>query len=82
MNIDAIRNFIQDEILNEANLHIEADQDLLLSEILNSLSVTMLIAHLENSCSVQIPPEDVTLENFSTLRSIESYILGRIQVGD
>jgi acyl carrier protein len=82
MNIDAIRNFIQDEILNEADLHIEADQDLLLSEILNSLSVTMLIAHLENSCSVQIPPEDVTLENFSTLRSIESYILGRIQVGD
>jgi acyl carrier protein len=82
MNIDAIRNFIQDEILNEADLHIEADQDLLLSEILNSLSVTMLIAHLENSCSVQIPPEYVTLENFSTLRSIESYILGRIQVGD
>lgn len=82
MNIDAIRTFIQDEILNDVDFRIEPDQDLLLSEILNSLSVTMLIAHLENSCNVVIPPEDVTLENFSTLRSIESYIHSRIQLSD
>ena len=44
-----------------------ADQDLLLSETLNSLSVTLLLVHLETVCNVQIPPEDVTLENFSTL---------------
>ena len=82
MNIDAIRTFIQDEILNDVDFRIEPDQDLLLSGILNSLSVTMLIAHLENSCNVVIPPEDVTLEHFSTLRSIESYIHSRIQLSD
>ena len=74
MNIDALREYIQTEILSDSEFVIEADQDLLLSETLNSLSVTLLIAHIEATCDVHIPPEDVTLENFSTLRSIETYI--------
>jgi acyl carrier protein len=74
VNVEMIRTFIQEEILNDPNFPIEADQDLLLSEMLNSLSVTLLVAHLETACKVQVPPEDVTLENFSTLRSIEAYI--------
>ncbi|MDJ0812610.1 MAG: acyl carrier protein [Woeseiaceae bacterium] len=74
MNIDALREYIQTEILNDPKFVIDADQDLLLSETLNSLSVTLLIAHIETTCDVHIPPEDVTLENFSTLRSIETYI--------
>jgi len=69
-----LRSFIQVEILNDPKFPIVADQDLLLSETLNSLSVTLLIAHLEIICEVQIPPEDVTLENFSTLNSIETYV--------
>jgi acyl carrier protein len=74
MNIDALREFIQNEILNDPQFVIEDDQDLLLSQTLNSLSVTLLMAHIETTCDVHIPPEDVTLENFGTLRSIEAYI--------
>ena len=74
MNIDALREFIQNEILNDPEFVIEDDQDLLLSQTLNSLSVTLLMAHIETTCDVHIPPEDVTLENFGTLRSIEAYI--------
>lgn len=74
MNIEALREYIQNEILNDPDFVIEDDQDLLLSQTLNSLSVTLLMAHIETTCDVHIPPEDVTLENFSTLRSIEAYI--------
>ncbi len=74
MNVEALRKFIQTEILNDPDFVIEDDQDLLLSQTLNSLSVTLLMAHIETTCNVHIPPEDVTLENFSTLRSIEAYI--------
>lgn len=74
MNIETLRTFIQNDILNDPDFSIDADQDLLLSETLNSLSVTLLIAHLEATCQVDIPPEDVTLENFSTLQRIEAYI--------
>ena len=74
MNIEALREYIQNEILNDPEFVIEVGQDLLLSETLNSLSVTLLMAHIETTCNVHIPPEDVTLENFSTLQSIEAYI--------
>lgn len=74
MNIETLRKFIQNEILSDPDYLIEDDQDLLLSETLNSLSVTLLIAHLETVCDVHIPPEDVTLENFSTLKRIAGYV--------
>lgn len=77
MKLEKIRTFIQEEILNDPDFPIEADQDLLISETLNSLSVTLLIAHLENVCAIEVPPEDVTLENFGTLNRIEAYVSRR-----
>ena len=74
MKVDEIRKFIQNEILNEPDFEIEADQDLLLSETLDSLRVTLLVEHLQSACEVSIPPEDVTLENFSTLECIADYL--------
>ena len=74
MNVDEIRRFIQTEILNEPGLEIAADENLLLSEILSSLSVAILVAHLQDTCDIRVPPADVTLENFGTLQSIEAYV--------
>jgi acyl carrier protein len=70
MNIEGIRKLIQEDILNDLDLEIEADQDLLLSEILNSLNVILLITRLENMYGIDISPEDVTIENFGTLKRI------------
>ena len=75
MKVEAIRAIIQNEILNEPDFEIEADQDLLLSETLDSLRVMLLVQHLENAYEVSIPPEDVTLENFSTLKCIADYLV-------
>ena len=74
MTIDTVRSIIRDEILNNPDLDIGSDQDLLLTEILNSLSVTLLVARLENIYSVTVRPEDVTLENFGTLTNIAKYV--------
>lgn len=74
MSIDTVRSIIRDEILNNPDMDIGSDQDLLLTELLNSLSVTLLVARLENIYEINVPPEDVTLENFGTLASIANYI--------
>lgn len=74
MTIDTVRSIVRDEILNNPELDIRPDQDLLLTEILNSLSVTLLVARLENIYEIDVPPEDVTLENFGTLANIAEYI--------
>ena len=74
MTIDTVRSIIRDEILNNPDLDIGSDQDLLLTEILNSLSVTLLVARLENIYSITVRPEDVTLENFGPLTNIAEYV--------
>ncbi|MEM6673332.1 MAG: acyl carrier protein [Planctomycetota bacterium] len=77
MTIDAIRTYIQVEILGDPEFTIDADQDLLLSETLDSLSVVRLVAHLEQETGLEIPPEDVTLENFASLSRIDEYLGSR-----
>jgi acyl carrier protein len=74
MIIDTVRSIVRDEILNNPDLDIGSDQDLLLTEMLNSLSVTLLVARLESIYEIDVPPEDVTLENFGTLANIADYI--------
>jgi acyl carrier protein len=77
MSIDAIRWYIQTELLNDPAIQIDADEDLLLSETLDSLRVMRLVQHLENETGIAVPPEDVTLENFQSLRRIDAYLTGR-----
>lgn len=77
MTIDVIRSYIRDEILNDASLTLEPDQDLLLSEALDSLGVMRLVTYLESEFGIDVPPEDVTLEHFSTLRLISTYVESR-----
>ena len=76
MSIDDIRAYIRDGILMDPALSIGPDDDLLLSNVLDSLRVMLLVTHLEERAGIDIPPEDVTLENFQSLRRIHDY-LGR-----
>ena len=76
MTIEDIRTFIQVELLNDPSAVVEADEDLLLSGRLDSLGVMRLVAHLQDSLGVEIPPEDVVLEHFGSLRRIQNYLAG------
>ncbi len=77
MSIEALAEFIRIELLDDENQKIGPDDDLLLSELLNSLSVTRLVQHIEEQQGIIVPPEDVTLENFRTLNAIQTYLQGR-----
>jgi methoxymalonate biosynthesis acyl carrier protein len=48
--------------------------DLIESEILDSLGIMKLILFLENNFAVKISDDDLTLENFSSIMSINSLI--------
>lgn len=77
MSIDSIRTYILTEILNDDTASIADDEDLLISETLDSLGVMRLVAHLESEIGHTIPPEDVTLENFQSLERIADYLRTR-----
>ncbi len=41
------------------------------------MRVMRLVQHLEDETGLAIPPEDVTLENFRSMRQIDAYLTGR-----
>lgn len=71
---DILRTYITTDILEDDSIQIGDDDDLLLTGLLDSLGVVMLTTHLLDDYEIDVPPEDVTLENFRTLRSIETYL--------
>lgn len=71
---EMLARYIAIDLLNRGDLAIAADEDLLGSGVLDSLSVMSLVHFIESDLGVDVPPEDVTIENFETLAAIEAYI--------
>ena len=78
MHIDTLRNHILEDILVDPALQIGDDQDLLLSGLLDSISVIRLASFMEQKFSIAIPPEDLILEHFGTLHQLNTYLLSRL----
>lgn len=69
-----IARYIATDLLNQPDLVIGEDEDLLVSGLLDSLSVMSLIHYIEQEFGIDVPAEDVTIENFASLRAIDAYL--------
>lgn len=75
---DVLVRYISHELLNEPEVRQGLEEvDLLMSGMVDSLGVTSLIFFIEQEFGVEIPPEDVTIENFQSVLAIEAYLRRR-----
>lgn len=70
-----IRSFVVDQLLS--GKAVEDQEDLLVSGLVDSIGVMRLVAYLEQQNDMQIPPQDVTIENFTSIDAITRYIAER-----
>ena len=78
--IQKLRQMVKEEMIVDPNEVLNDDDDLLLSGRIDSLGIVRLIALIEEEFKVDIPPEDVVIENFATLNAIASYLEHRLAV--
>ena len=72
---EALRNYVCTELLgNGTGTEIDDEENLLLSGLVDSMGMMRLVLYIEENFSVAVPPEDVTIENFSTISSIAKYL--------
>jgi|OM-RGC.v1.033812893 Acyl carrier protein len=69
-----IQRFISERLLD--GQAVAADEDLLLSGLLDSLGVMTLVAYLESHLGRKIPAQDITVEHFSSVATITEYLDG------
>ena len=77
--IERLARYIATDLLNQGDLVIGDDEDLLASGLLDSLSVMSLIHFIEQDLAIDVPAEDVTIENFVSLRAIDGYLGRRLE---
>lgn len=58
--------------------HLAESDDLVDSDIMDSLGIMKLILFLETTYPVKIADEDLTLENFSSIDTIYSFLLSKM----
>lgn len=71
--------YISEELLGQpegAADGIAPDEDLLGGRV-DSLGIMSLVFFIEQELGIRVPPEDVTIENFRTVETIDAYLSGR-----
>ncbi len=76
MKTQELMTFIRDEVA-VVDGDVAPDTDLLLSGLVDSLGVIRITQWIEDEMDVDVPPGDVTLENFQTVDRIVSYVATR-----
>jgi len=68
-----LKTFIEKHILNSSE-SVSADQELLISGLLDSMSVMRLVSFIKDEFSLSVPAQDITIEHFSSINSICQYL--------
>lgn len=74
---ESVSAFIRDELL--FGRAVDADEDLLLSGLVDSIGVMGLVSKVEELLGDAVPPADVVIENFTSVAAITSYASSRVE---
>lgn len=70
---DLVLNFIKEKYLPEGEA-LDYEDDVLTTGVLSSLAIMQLVLYLEQTYSLEIPPEDVVIEHFVSAQAIHDYV--------
>jgi acyl carrier protein len=74
----AIRAFVVDRLAPATGrTHVEDDEDLIETGVIDSLGIFQLVAYLEERFGVAIGDEEITPDNFGTVAAIERLVAAR-----
>jgi acyl carrier protein len=73
----AIKRYLTQELLSD-HKNLSVDDNLLIGGLVDSLGVMRLVSFIEQHFGIRVPPEDVTIEHFRSIRIIGEYVESRV----
>jgi acyl carrier protein len=70
---EKIRDYITNNLL-ESEVELTYDDDLLNSGLVDSIGVVKLIAYIQEEFAIEVPPEEMVIENFVTINAIDTFL--------
>ena len=72
---DVLKTYLHEELQTDGGAaEVKEDDNLLANGIIDSLGVLKLVSFIEHQFDIQIPDEEVTINNFRCLKDIASYL--------
>ena len=71
---DALSTYISKEILEETSITIGIKEELLSSGLVDSMGMMRIVRFVEKTYKINVPFEDMTIENFMTIETISHYV--------
>lgn len=78
-NPDDIMQFCRSFLLTGRDLPLGSDDDLFAMGLMDSMKIMELLPLLEERYDLTIPPEAITMRNFSSLRALVDLTLSQIR---
>ncbi len=72
--IDEIRQYILRQLAPPGVRELSEDQSLLEAGVIDSVGMIDVISHLEKTYRITVDEDDMTPENFDSIRAIASYV--------
>ena len=70
---ETLQRYISEQLLN-GRRQVNAEDELLLDNTIDSMGVMWLVAFIEEQFEVSIPLGDVTIQNFRNIQTIDNYL--------
>lgn len=71
----SLHRYITRELMSDrGTVPVSEDDNLLGSGLLDSMGMMSLVLFIETEFGVQVPPEDITIEHFLSINTIDAYL--------
>lgn len=69
-----LKEYIREELMNGSNGDLDESENLLAAGIIDSLGILRLVSFVEEKFGIEVPDEDVTIDNFQSVKSMSDYV--------
>jgi acyl carrier protein len=69
--------YIKKEIIESELDELKEDDELLSTGLVDSMGIMRIVRFIEKTFKISIPFEDMTIENFMTIKAITFYIMNK-----
>jgi acyl carrier protein len=71
---EILMDYVKEDLARGRVSNLKADDDLLSAGILDSLGILQMVAFIEKQFGIQVPDEDVVLDNFCSIDALSNYL--------
>ncbi|WP_420643170.1 acyl carrier protein [Candidatus Leptofilum sp.] len=69
-----LKEYIREELMNGTSNELDESENLLAAGIIDSLGILRLVSFVEEKFGIEVPDEDVTIDNFQSVKSMSDYV--------